>query len=135
MLVESPDGKTRQININDAKPVSATAATNNALQDFKQSACKESILSHTCCKALLSKYMKQSSNRKNLENPENSEFRVFFFLFPSHITVTIPSLSHPALTINQLSISKSSLFNNSSYSAFHCIFHIINSLLVKLQLH
>ena len=37
LLVESPDGKTRQININDAKPVSATAATNNALQDFKLS--------------------------------------------------------------------------------------------------
>ena len=38
LLVESPDGKTRQININDAKPVSTTAATNNALEDFKQSA-------------------------------------------------------------------------------------------------
>ena len=38
LLVESPDDKTRQININNAKPVSATAATNNALQDFKQSA-------------------------------------------------------------------------------------------------
>ena len=37
LLVESPGGKTRQININDAKPVSATAATNNALKDFKQS--------------------------------------------------------------------------------------------------
>ena len=40
LLVESPNGKTRQININDAKPVSATAATDNALQDFKQSAMK-----------------------------------------------------------------------------------------------
>ena len=38
LLVKSPDGKTRQININDAKPVSATAATDNALQDFKLSA-------------------------------------------------------------------------------------------------
>ena len=35
LLVESPDGKNRQININDAKPVSATATTDNALQDFK----------------------------------------------------------------------------------------------------
>ena len=40
LLVKSPDGKTRQININNAKPVSATAATNNALQDFKLSAMK-----------------------------------------------------------------------------------------------
>ena len=36
LLVDSLDGKTRQININDAKPVSATAATDNALEDFKQ---------------------------------------------------------------------------------------------------
>ena len=41
MLVESLDGKTRQKNINDAKPVSATAATKNALQDFKQSAMRK----------------------------------------------------------------------------------------------
>ena len=34
LLVESPDGKTRQININDAKPVSATATADNALKDF-----------------------------------------------------------------------------------------------------
>ena len=40
LLVKSPDSKTRQININDAKPVSATAATDNALQDFKLSAMK-----------------------------------------------------------------------------------------------
>ena len=38
LLVESPDGKTRWININNAKPVSATTATDNALQDFKLSA-------------------------------------------------------------------------------------------------
>ena len=37
---KAPDGITRQININDAKPVSATATTDNALQDFKQSAMK-----------------------------------------------------------------------------------------------
>ena len=35
LIVQSPDGKTRQININDAKPTSAGAATDNALQDFK----------------------------------------------------------------------------------------------------
>ena len=38
LLNESPDGKTQQININNAKPVSATTATDNALQDFRQSA-------------------------------------------------------------------------------------------------
>ena len=36
LIVQSPDGKTRQININDAKPVSARTATDTALQDFKQ---------------------------------------------------------------------------------------------------
>ena len=30
-----------QININDPKPVSATAATDNTLQDFKQSAMRK----------------------------------------------------------------------------------------------
>ena len=37
LLIKSPDGKTHQININDAKPVSALTATDNALQEFKQS--------------------------------------------------------------------------------------------------
>ena len=68
LLIKSPDGKTpHQTNINDAKPVSATTATDNAIQDFKQSATKKSILTCTCCKALLSKYIKQSSNQCNLE--------------------------------------------------------------------
>ena len=38
LLTESPDGKIHQININDAKPVSACTASDNALQEFKQSA-------------------------------------------------------------------------------------------------
>ena len=33
--MQSPNGKTRKININDAKPVSASTATDNTLQDFK----------------------------------------------------------------------------------------------------
>ena len=37
LLVKSPNGKTHQININDAKPVSALTTTGNALQEFKQS--------------------------------------------------------------------------------------------------
>ena len=37
LLIESPDGKTRKININDAKPVSAITAADNVLQEFKQS--------------------------------------------------------------------------------------------------
>ena len=36
-LNRNPDGKTRKININDAKPVSAITAADNVLQDFKQS--------------------------------------------------------------------------------------------------
>ena len=36
LIIQSPDGKTRQINIKYAKPISARAATNTALQDFKQ---------------------------------------------------------------------------------------------------
>ena len=35
LLIESSDGKTRQINITKAKPVSDRVATDNALQDFK----------------------------------------------------------------------------------------------------
>ena len=37
LLIQSPDGKTRKITINDAKPVSAISAADNTLQDFKQS--------------------------------------------------------------------------------------------------
>ena len=37
LLIQSPDGKTRKININDAKPVSAISAADNVLQDFKHS--------------------------------------------------------------------------------------------------
>ena len=37
LLIQSPDGKTRKINVNDVKPVSAISATDNVLQDFKQS--------------------------------------------------------------------------------------------------
>ena len=37
LLVQSPDGKTRKINLNNAKPVSAITAADNVLQDFKQS--------------------------------------------------------------------------------------------------
>ena len=54
LLVESPDGKTRWINVNDAKPFLATAATNNALQDFKLSAMRRE---HT------HPYMLQSSTK------------------------------------------------------------------------
>ena len=36
-LIESPDGKTRKIHVNDAKPVSAIAVADNVLQEFKQS--------------------------------------------------------------------------------------------------
>ena len=38
LRIESPDVKTCQININDAKPVSTSTATDNALLEFKQSA-------------------------------------------------------------------------------------------------
>ena len=37
LLIQRPSGKTRKININDAKPVSAISAADNMLQDFKQS--------------------------------------------------------------------------------------------------
>ena len=40
LIVQSPAGKTRQININNAKPISAKAAIDSALQDFKQAAMK-----------------------------------------------------------------------------------------------
>ena len=47
LVIESLDGKTRQININDAKPVSAKTATDNALQDFKLSALRKEH-THQC---------------------------------------------------------------------------------------
>ena len=37
LLIQNPDDKTRKVNINYAKPVSAIAAADNALQDFKES--------------------------------------------------------------------------------------------------
>ena len=36
LLIESPDGKTRKIIINDAKPVSAITAADKRLQEFRQ---------------------------------------------------------------------------------------------------
>ena len=36
VLIESPDGKARKINVNDVKPVSAITAGDNTLQEFKQ---------------------------------------------------------------------------------------------------
>ena len=41
LLIESPDGKSRKININDTKPVSAITAMGNVLQDFRQSMSKK----------------------------------------------------------------------------------------------
>ena len=41
LLIESPDGKSRKININDAKPVSAITAMDKALQEFRQSMLKK----------------------------------------------------------------------------------------------
>ena len=37
LLIESPDGKTRKININNEKPVQAITAADSMLQEFKQS--------------------------------------------------------------------------------------------------
>ena len=37
LLIQSHDGKSKKININDAKPVSAMSAADKALQDFRQS--------------------------------------------------------------------------------------------------
>ena len=37
LLIQIPDRKSRKININDAQPVSAITAADNALEDFKQS--------------------------------------------------------------------------------------------------
>ena len=41
LIIQSPDGKTRLININNAKPVSARLATDTALHDFKQTAMRK----------------------------------------------------------------------------------------------
>ena len=54
LLIKSPDGKTHQINIKCAKPVSVPAATDNTLQEFKQLALRKE---HTHL------YMLQSSSK------------------------------------------------------------------------
>ena len=41
LLIESSNGKPQQININDAKPISASTANDNTLQDFNQSAIRK----------------------------------------------------------------------------------------------
>ena len=46
LLMQSSNGKTRKININDAKPVSAFTATDNVLQDFKQSMLRKENTHH-----------------------------------------------------------------------------------------
>ena len=46
LLIQSTDGKTRKININDAKPVSAFTATDNMLEDFKQSMSRKENTHH-----------------------------------------------------------------------------------------
>ena len=62
LLIKSPIGKTHQRNINDAKSVSVTTATDNALHDFKQSAMRKEHTHPYMLQSLLSKYMKQSSD-------------------------------------------------------------------------
>ena len=50
LLIQSPDGKTRKISINDTKPVSAISAADNMLQDFKQSMLRrECTLPYNLC--------------------------------------------------------------------------------------
>ena len=46
LLIQSPDGKIRKININNAKPVSAFTGTDNVLQDFKQSMLRKENTHH-----------------------------------------------------------------------------------------
>ena len=47
LLLECPNGKMQHINFNNAKPVSATTATGNGLQDFKQSGTRKEH-THPC---------------------------------------------------------------------------------------
>ena len=68
LVVQSPDGKTKWININDANPISAKAATDNALQDFKQEAMKKEH-THITWKAQLSKYKMKPHPKDILEKP------------------------------------------------------------------
>ena len=46
LLIQGPNGKTRKNNVNDIKPVSAISATDNALQDFKQSMLRKGSTHH-----------------------------------------------------------------------------------------
>ena len=50
LLIESPEGKTRKIDVNDTKPVSAITTGDNMLEEFKQSMLrKEHIHAYTLC--------------------------------------------------------------------------------------
>ena len=46
LLIQSPECKTRKINGTDDKPVSANSATDNVLQDFKQSMLRKGSTHH-----------------------------------------------------------------------------------------
>ena len=102
LLIESPDGRTHQININDAKPVSSADATDNALHEFKQSALRKE---HTHPYKLQSLFTyiyeaaQQLSNWKTKTQKQTQEKVCTFSVnFPSPITDKVPSLLHPALT-------------------------------------
>ena len=62
LLIESPDGKTQKININDAKPGSAITTTNNACK-ISAINVKERTHSPLCIMKFLHVSMKQHSDQ------------------------------------------------------------------------
>ena len=97
LIVQSPDGKMRQININDAKLKSAKAAIDTALQDFKQATIKKNTLTCISWEAQLSKYKTMPHPENILEDPENGKFRVFFFNSLPISQLKLPTLITPCL--------------------------------------
>ena len=101
LLIQSPDGKTRKININGAKPVSAISAADNALQDFKQSMLRKRTYSPLQPLQLIHVSMRQTSNRNSSTDlnttiiPKQKVILILTHINSLSLSQIVPSLSHP----------------------------------------
>ena len=91
LMIQSLASKTRWININDAKPISARAVTDTALQDFKQAAMQKEY--RISSEVPLSEYKMMSLPQDILEGPENGKFNMFLFpILISQLPLNLHSL-------------------------------------------
>ena len=71
LIIQSPDAKTSWININDAKSVSATAATDTAFQDFKQAVMRKEHTHPYQLRSSTKEVCNDVTPEDILEEPEN----------------------------------------------------------------